>query len=76
MSSTYLGIVISSDGKMKQEITESLGKGAGFYDSIKHIIKDKYILKKAKVTKYTTYFVPILFMVLKVTEGNLIDLKK
>lgn len=57
---TYLGTVISNDGRMAQEITTRLGKGAGFYQSIRHLLWDKDIPKKAKVTMYKTYYTPIV----------------
>jgi hypothetical protein len=37
-----------------------MGKGAGFYQSIRHLLWDKDIPKKAKVTMYKTYYTPIV----------------
>lgn len=55
----YLGSWITNDGKLDQEISARLESGARFYQSVKHLVWNRDVPKKAKVTMFKTYYVPI-----------------
>lgn len=45
---------------MQKETTIRLGKGANFYQNMKHLVWDKQIPNKANITKFKTSVIPII----------------
>lgn len=54
----YLGSEINEEGRMGDEVTKRLQKGANLYQAVKHLLWNKKIPEKAKMLMYKLYYVP------------------
>ena len=57
---TYLGSIVSKDNRATNEITNRVQKSSIFYQQVRTLLWDDKIPKKAKVTMFNSYFIPIL----------------
>ena len=56
----YLGCVVSSDNFVKKEIVNRTQKGSNFYQTVRTLLWDPNVPRKAKVAMFNSYLKPIL----------------